>query len=204
MRRSVSVITQPAIEPVTLDEAKNYARIDVSDDDQLIAAYISAARDAAEQYTRRSFITKTLKLSLDLQCSETPFVAGTFDAPITSLYSGLPSVISLSHGRVQSISSVVTYDLTNAAATYSAANYTLNSGRLILNYGAIWPSNIRQYGGCEITYVAGYGSAATDVPQAIRTAILMHVQEMYDSRLICDMPPRCVSLLRQFRIMAHA
>jgi len=62
---SLTIVTPPAEEPVTLTEAKNHLRVDLSDDDSLISALIVAAREHAEAITRRAFITQTLKLSLD-------------------------------------------------------------------------------------------------------------------------------------------
>lgn len=47
-------------EPVTLQEAKDWCRIDVSDDDALITSLIKAARIICEQYSGLSFVTKTV------------------------------------------------------------------------------------------------------------------------------------------------
>ena len=55
-----SVVTPAASEPITLEEAKNFLRVDGSDDDALIGALISAAREMCEQYTRRILVTTTI------------------------------------------------------------------------------------------------------------------------------------------------
>ena len=55
-----SVVTPAASEPITLTEAKNFLRVDGSDDDALIGALISAAREMCEQYTRRILVTTTI------------------------------------------------------------------------------------------------------------------------------------------------
>jgi hypothetical protein len=47
-------------EPVTLQEAKDWCRIDVPDDDTLITSLIKAARIICEQYSGLSFVTKTV------------------------------------------------------------------------------------------------------------------------------------------------
>jgi len=48
-------------EPVTLDEAKNWCRIDVTDDDTLIEdIIIPAAREVCENYANLSFIARTV------------------------------------------------------------------------------------------------------------------------------------------------
>ena len=45
-----SVVTPAASEPITLTEAKNFLRVDGTDDDTLITALISAAREMCESY----------------------------------------------------------------------------------------------------------------------------------------------------------
>jgi len=55
-------------EPVTLDEAKHYCRIDYDIDDELILTFITAARILLEQYTGLSFIPKRLIVQLNNGC----------------------------------------------------------------------------------------------------------------------------------------
>ena len=55
----------PAVEPVTLFETKAQLRVDTDDEDVLLAAMIRAARVRCEQYTRRAFVTQTIRYTLD-------------------------------------------------------------------------------------------------------------------------------------------
>lgn len=55
--REVSTVSG-STEPVTLAEAKNWLRIDNTDDDTRITSLITAARRRAEQYMRRDVIAK--------------------------------------------------------------------------------------------------------------------------------------------------
>ncbi|MCK4385369.1 MAG: phage head-tail connector protein [candidate division Zixibacteria bacterium] len=57
--------TAPAVEPVTLTEAKNQLRVDGAEDNALITALITTARQLAERDTKRAFITQTWKMYLD-------------------------------------------------------------------------------------------------------------------------------------------
>ena len=60
------IIEKPATAyPVTLDEAKNFLRVDITDDDSLITTLIDAATAACEAFTRRSFCYKGFRQSLD-------------------------------------------------------------------------------------------------------------------------------------------
>ncbi|MBP3955402.1 phage head-tail connector protein [Gemmata sp. G18] len=207
LRQSLALITPPATEPVTLAEAKAWARVDGTEEDAIFTALITAARQAAEEFLRRSLITQTWKLTLDLCAgANKPWWDGVREGAMSSLYGGLPGSVPLPKGPVQSISSVVTYDLNNAASTFAASNYRVDASgdRLLLNYGAVWPSNVRPEAGCEITYVAGYGAAAA-VPQPIKTGILTHVAALYEQRGQCDdpsaLPPAALSLYGRYRVM---
>ena len=49
----------PTSEPVTLAECKTWLRVDIADDDALLSALVTAARDAHELYCNRAYITQT-------------------------------------------------------------------------------------------------------------------------------------------------
>ena len=50
-------------EPVSLDEAKNYLKIDYDTDDVLLTEMIRSAREQAELFCNRSFVPKTIEFS---------------------------------------------------------------------------------------------------------------------------------------------
>jgi len=56
----------PALEPVSLTEAKLHLRIDTTAEDVLISSLIKAARQYCENYQRRAYITQTWELWLDV------------------------------------------------------------------------------------------------------------------------------------------
>ena len=60
------VITAPVGEPVSISDAKTHLRIDLSDDDALLGAYITAARQKYEELTWRALRTQTLGQRLAL------------------------------------------------------------------------------------------------------------------------------------------
>jgi uncharacterized phiE125 gp8 family phage protein len=59
------LIEEPAIEPLTLAEAKSFLRVEHSADDDLIGALIKAARSEVESATRRALITQGWRIALD-------------------------------------------------------------------------------------------------------------------------------------------
>jgi hypothetical protein len=70
---SLQVAIPPSIEPVALDDMKNYLRVEIDDDDALITSLITAAREACEVFTNRSFINKGY-----IQCLDSfPYFADT-------------------------------------------------------------------------------------------------------------------------------
>ena len=202
-RTSVKLVTGPAAEPVTLAEAKAWAKIDTTEDDALLAVLITTAVQAAEEYTRRSFITQTHRLTLDSMGGINDWLPeGTYDLPVSSLSGGLPTSIDLPRPPLASVTSITTYSSAGTSAVYSSANYFVDAdgARVNLYESASWPSDLRAQKACEVVYVAGYGATSSSVPSPIKTAILMHVQTMYDSRIVCEMPDACMSLLNRYKI----
>ena len=57
---SASFSAEATTEPVTLQEAKDWCKIDVSDDDSLITSLITAARIMCENYANLSFVNCTV------------------------------------------------------------------------------------------------------------------------------------------------
>ena len=204
LRTSISTVTPPAIEPVTLDETKEFARITDTADDSLIAALITTAVASIELYLRRSLITQSLKLTVNLPGGSDNWFPGYFELPVNYFDAALPGNMRLPRGPVQSIASVTTYDTSDTGTVYASGNYRLSDERLVLGTNAVWPSDLRGYGATEIVYVAGYGDTAGDVPQPIRHAILMTVAALYDGRGQCDesgMAPGAARLLMPYRVM---
>ena len=60
------LLTGPAVEPVTLAEAKQFTRVEHDDDDDVIAALIAGSRIHVETQTRRALITQSWRLARDV------------------------------------------------------------------------------------------------------------------------------------------
>lgn len=177
--RTFTLITAPTIEPVSVDEVKDYARIDGSDEDTVIESFITAARQASELYTRRAFIEQTWRMSLDWWEER---------------------LIELPRPPLQSITKVETVDEDDTATEYAATNYYAITdsipGQIALRIDATPPTNYdRDIGGYRITYVAGYGSLAADVPELLRLAIKQWAVVIYEERAMTPEPPPNVKVL---------
>lgn len=202
---TVTRVTAPASEPVTVEDAKAWMRIDVDDDDVMIASLIATAREYAEKYLGRALVTQTWKYTRDLVKNrlDDNLGEGWHDIAVSELYEPMPRMIDLPYKPLISITSVTTYNTANTSAVYSSSNYIADTanGRLVLNESAVWPSALRDRAAIEVVYQSGYG-VTLNVPDAIKTAIKMHVQKMYDERIVCELPSSAASLLNMYRVYA--
>ena len=78
MSSTYKVITPPSVEPISLADAKQYLRVDFSDDDMVIANIIIRAREYAEQITGRALATQTIQQMDTIERPE----GGTLSGPI--------------------------------------------------------------------------------------------------------------------------
>lgn len=178
----------PSVEPVTRAEAKSHLRVDFEEDDTLIDVLIEAARQHAEDYTQRRFITQTW----------------------TQTFPEFEDVMLLSGSPLQSITTVTYLDKDNVSQTLSTDIYdvdtTRNPGAMRRTRDQSWPATYPSWNAVVVTYVAGYGAAASAVPAAIKQAMLMHIGHMYENRessidrMIMAVPMGYESLLAPYRV----
>lgn len=169
MRYGLSQSAAPAAEPITLAEARLHMRIqtDYTAEDSLIEdALIPAARQYCETVTGRQFITATWVMKMD----------------------EFPLVIWLPRPPAITVTSITYLDTAGDSQTVTAANYTLDTyalkGRITEAYGEVWPSTQSVANAVTVTYTAGYGAAATAVPETLKAAVLMVVADLYEHRLM--------------------
>ena len=184
------LITPPALEPLTLAEAKDFLRLDTSDEDTLVAALIIAARQAVERDTRRALITQTWRIVLDAWSDLT-----TFKIPLAPF---------LSLGPIR------TYDAASVASVLSAGAYYVDAqpGAARVQFLVAPPTPGRAIAGIEIDVVIGYGAAAAAVPEPLRLAMRMLVARWFEARGDAAVdagamatPPHIDALLAPFRIL---
>lgn len=171
--RSLTRQTQPAVEPVTLSEAKAHCRIDSTDDDAYIATLISAAREWCEQYLDRSLVHTQWVMRFDKFPPD-----GTMDIE-------LPRPPMATAGTATAVALTFTYE-NGTTATYSTASYRVDRngvpGTVKTLYGQTWPPHLQDDNAISVTWWGGYGASGTSVPAAIRHAMLMLVCFWYENR----------------------
>ena len=192
MTWSINVTSAPAASPVSTADAKSHLRVDYADDDALIDSLVLAATDWAQEFTSRSFITQTVELKLD-------------DWP------GLTKAILMPRPPLQSVTSIQYIDVDGNNQTLPASEYVVDAsgdiGRIYPAYAGNWPDAREILNAITITYVAGYGNAASDVPASIIAAIKLAVGHLYERRedtsvtSISQIPMGAKALLQPYRIV---
>jgi hypothetical protein len=176
----LQLVTSPAEEPVSLLEAKLHLRVDFTDDDALITALISAARQAAETLTGRQMVTARWKLVLD------SFPGFSLMGVPGGLPFSLPGhAVLMPKCPVQSVVSIQYLDMASSLQTMPATDYTVDlacePARITPVFGKTWPISLPQIGAVWVTFDAGYG-AATAVPEGIKCWVKLRVGSLYAYR----------------------
>lgn len=184
------LLTGPAVEPLTLAEAKEYLRVETDDDDDVIAALIAGARAHVEAQTRRGLITQTWRLVRDRWPEE---------GRLQVLPAPPRSVIAARY-----------YDEDGGTHAIDTGAFVLDTASSLLAFPP-WsmPAPGRATAGIEIDLSIGYGDAAADVPAPLRQAIRMLVAHWYENRglvaagqPVAMLPAAVSALVAPFRMLA--
>ena len=157
----------PVVEPVTLAEAKLHCRIDIDDDDVLVAGLISTAREHLEQISRPQ-VAMTSQRWL--------YVSDTWPASDTIELRPYP-LLTVDEVRYTDDAGV---ERIIASSAYQVDTHS-QPGRLHMIDG--WPSaTLRPLNGLEIELTAGYGVDVLSPPLQLRQAVLLLVGHWYENR----------------------
>lgn len=163
--RGLKRTVAPTLQVISVSTFKQHARIDVDDDDTLIAEYIDEATEFVEKQQNRCWRQATWQALYDCFPSD-----GVFYMPVPPL---------------SSVTSITYLDTNGDSQTLSTDYYTVDTvsqpGRVSLKYGQLWPSSYDQLGAITITFVAGYSSAA-DVPARVKQAVRLIAANSYENR----------------------
>ncbi len=155
----------PAVEPVTVNEAKAHLRIDHGDEDALIASFIATSRLQIEAALNLALITQSWSWRFDSWPDD--------------------KVVRLPLRPVQSIDAVQITAADGTVEPIPPERFLLDGAslpaRLVSTAGA-FPRPGAAALGIDVAFTAGYGSAATDVPAPIRQAVLMLTAHWYEHR----------------------
>jgi len=157
-------LTPPALEPVSLSDAKVFLRLDQTDEDGLLGTLITAARLMIEAASGRMLVEQSWRIVLD----RWPH-GGEIRLPLSP-------VSGLAEARV--------YDALGEAQIVAELALQLDNAAdppVIRIVGSV-PEIGRMRTAIEIDVVAGYGPAATDVPALLRQAVLQLAARWFEQR----------------------
>lgn len=192
-------IIAPTDEPLTLDEAKEHLGVVGTYHDNYIASLIAAARARTERVTKRALITSTWRITLD----EFP---EWFNIPKPPLRSVL--TVSYLDGEGATVS---LYD-SAASPQVGIADFVIDTesdpARVLRAYGITWPTPLVQANAVSLTFEAGYGNHAEDVPEDLRLAMLLMIGHWFEHREAVseedykDVPQSALWILEDYRVLS--
>lgn len=176
----MQLITPAAAEPVSLAEAKHHLRVDFDEDDALIQALISAARQAAEMLTQRQLVTARWRMVLDSFPG-----CGLMGVPAGQAFTLPGHAILIPKSPLQSVVEIRYLDMVGVSQVMPAAHYTVDKAcepaRITPVFGQIWPVALPQIGAVSVVFDVGYGGPS-DVPEGIKSWIKLRLGSLYAHR----------------------
>lgn len=179
----IRVITPPAAEPITLEEAKAHLRVVFDDENDYISRLIVAARQMAEGRLNRTLPVQTIAASFD----------------------GWGSALKLPRPPFIAVESIAYIDSEGAEQLLEAPGYYVNEfvepAAIYAYYGVPWPSLQQRQGAVTVTYRAGYVGG---VPEPIKAWMLLAIGALYQNResvvagvSVTELPADFMNLLLQ-------
>jgi uncharacterized phiE125 gp8 family phage protein len=159
------VVSDPAVavvEPITVDEAKHHCRVDIADDDALIALYIAAARTLVENVTEQMFVAQGFIGRYHVVAASAPIELGRWPVEAVTAVEKIPA---------------------DGTAASAITGWSLD-GLFGILYAPpegwpVGPDNVR------VKFTGGPAPAGADpvpVPADIHKSILSLVSQYYDTR----------------------
>ncbi|MCP4561959.1 MAG: hypothetical protein GY873_08485 [Bosea sp.] len=180
-------LTPPAIEPVSLSEAKDFLRILTADEDELLGTLITAARLMIEAASGRLLIEQGWRIVLDAWPQ-----GGEIRLPLSPVRSLTAARTHLAGGPAEVV------------ASSSLALVAGSDPPLIAIVGPV-SSPGRARAAIEIDLVAGFGATRDTVPAPLRQAVLRLACRWFEhrgdvvSRDAARLPAEIAALVAPFR-----
>lgn len=181
------LLTPPAVEPVSVSDVRAHARIDVSDDDAYLQnIVIPAARQAVENATERALISQGWRF---LWPAFPALSANADPCYVSASQPASDPTLRIPRGRCLAVTAMKYVDSDGVTQTLVAG--TDYQVALASDFGArispvpagTWPvAQINRLDAVIVEATLGYGAAASDVPPALRHAVLLMCAHLYENR----------------------
>ncbi|MFG1317759.1 head-tail connector protein [Xanthobacter autotrophicus] len=159
------LVAGPAAEPLTRAEAKAYLRIDHTDEDALLDALVTAARRRVEVETGRALMEQTWRFSLDAWP-----LRGIIPAPLSPVRQIVSATVAAADGTPVALPAGALALVGDRAP----ALFRVEPARV--------SAPLARHGGIVITFTAGYGPGAADVPADLVQAVRLLAAHFYEHR----------------------
>jgi uncharacterized phiE125 gp8 family phage protein len=156
----LSLATQPTSEPISLAEAKAELRVDIDDEDILIAGYITAARQYAEGATRRAFVEQTWDYTLDR------FPLNAIKLPIQPV----TSVTYVQYVDTAGNTQTFTYGTSPDTPKYDVFTDGPRT-TIVPKYNLVWPDTRVHPNVVMVRFIAGYDTFPADLKRVLKLLV---------------------------------
>jgi len=166
--RSLVRTVAPAVEPVSVSEAKAHLRVDTDADDTYIGTLITVAREYCEERLDATFIESTWVAKYDV-------------FPLWELLLPRPPMVDSNVSITYRDEGGNDQTITSGGGDFRIDAASV-PGRVYPNYEEVWPAVRGDENSVTVTYKAGYGTTAADVPAITKHGILLLCGVWYAAR----------------------
>lgn len=169
------IITQPTVEPLSLQTVKDHLKVQHDLDDTLITIYMIAARQQAEKLTGKKFITQTWEFDF----SRFPDLRESIDIPVTPAQTIESIIYTDTQGDQQTFGTL-------SGSPQTIAEYCLirdtNNPRVALKLNQVWPIAAEIDNAVTLRVVAGLGDSGEDLPALWIAGMMLLAGHFYENR----------------------
>ena len=184
------LLTGPVVEPLSLDDARSFLRVEHGDDDPLIAALIVSARMHVEGQGKTALISQDWRIVLDCWPHH--------------------GRIAVRPGPLKALKAARVYDCHGQPQTVDTQAFVPDRGASTLAFMP-WTMPVpgRIAAGIELDVTVGFGDAVADVPEPLRQAIRLLVGHWYENRGLVAaadkstvLPSTVAALISSYRVLS--
>lgn len=156
-------LSPPLAEPLTLAEVRVHLRLDTQDEDALLVALITVAREHLERETGLVLAIRDFRLCLDAWPKD--------------------CILTIARGPVRQVTAVTVYDGEGEPQVLDLDGHLLDGEA---RPARLWlrevPAPGRVLNGIEVEFSAGFGESGAEVPDTLKRAMLLHIGAMFACR----------------------
>lgn len=184
-------LTAPAEQPITLSLLKSHLRVSHNAEDSYLSSLIPVATEMVERYLSRRLVVRSVRMWMDFIPGTgneyTLYGAGTAQIPVRYANIGMFRWFELQGAPVTTIDSMEYIANDGSVNVFPSSLYIKDyvdqdmPARILLQRGAVWPTDLQVAHSLRVTYNLGYGAAAA-VPATLKQAVLLIAAALFSNR----------------------